>query len=246
MMRHLTLLTFILLILSLPVMGQDEEYVDYEDEEEVSRVHFIEGNFSIFSPVAEFKETIEKGTMYGFSFGFLMQIQKEKPAFIGIEAFHMSLGSYSKEYEAIVGNEQLILDGRVASHALGLSLNYRYYIPYKLWRIEPYLEGQLGLKWMYSYLSETGAFIDDEPYDNFDILTGEWVMAYGGTFGFQMHISDIYYLNFKSTYHSAVSGEYQKKIEGNLGTVEFPQDAFETVQSATNMVKIDVGMTFLF
>lgn len=158
----------------------------------------------------------------------------------------MNLGLFTTDYDAVVGNEQLILTGKVASNALGMNLNYRYYVPVKINRVEPYFEGHLGVKWMYSYLSETGAFSDDEPYDNFDFLTGDWVLTYGGALGTQILISDIYYLNLKSSYHFAVSGEYQKRIYENLGVVNFPQEAFETVQSATNFVKVDIGLTVLF
>ena len=228
--------------------GQFQEVDSVEEpvEEEISRVHIFEGNFSMFAPLDVFREKIEKGTLYGFSLGYLFQLQKEKPSFIGIEAFHMSLGSFSTDYEAIVGSEQIVLTGRVSSNALGINLNYRYYPPLKLSRIEPYLEGHLGVKWMYSYLSEAGTFFDDEPYDNFDFLTGDWVLTYGGAFGFQIHISEIYYLNLKSSYHFAISGEYQKRLESNLEFIEFPQEAFETVQTSTNLVKIDIGFSVLF
>ena len=99
---------------------------------------------------------------------------------------------------------------------------------------------------MYTYLSEVGSFSDDEPYDNFDFLEGDWVLTYGGSLGFQIHVSEIYYLNFKSTYHFAVSGAYQIKMEEGLSTIDFPQEAFEQVQSATNMIKFDLGFTILF
>jgi len=248
-MRFVVLFFLTLFSLSVPTFGQEEEsYENNEEvyEEEISRVYFAEINFSIFAPLDAFAEKIEKDALYGFSLGFLYQLQKEKPSFMGIEAFHMNLGSFSSDYEAIVGAEQLILTGRVASNALGINLNYRYYPSLKVGRLEPYLEGHLGTKWMYSYLSETGTFLDEEPYDNFDFLEGEWVLAYGGALGFQINVSGFYYLNFKSTYHFAVSGEYQKRISENMGFVEFPQEAFETVQSSTNFVKFDLGMTFLF
>lgn len=217
-----------------------------EVTEEISRVHFVEANFSMYAPLDAFSEKIEKGLLYGFSLGYLRQVQLEKPSFMGVEFFHLNIGSYSKNYDAVVSNEQIELTGRVASNALGINLIYRYYPPLKLSVIEPYVEGQFGTKWMYSYLSETGAFSDDEPYDSFDFLSGTWVLTYGGAFGLQIHISDIYFLNLKSTYHFAVSGEYQKRIDDNLEFIEFPQDAFETVQSSTNFAKIDIGMTFLF
>ncbi len=89
-------------------------------------------------------------------------------------------------------------------------------------------------------------FFDEEPYDNFDILSGEWVLTYGGALGLQIHISDFYYLNLKSTYHFGVSGEYQNRIRGDLDFIDFPQEAFEIVQSSINVIKMDIGMTFLF
>lgn len=237
---------FTLMFFFCGVFGQESEIENSNEFDEISRVHFIEGNFSMYVPLDALSEKLERNLLYGFSLGYLMQLQKEKPSFIGIEAYHMNFGLYTKNYDALVGAEQIELTGKVASNALGINLNYRYYPPLKFGRLESYLEGHLGTKWLYSYLSETGVFVDDEPYDNFDFLTGTWVMTYGGALGLQIHISDFYYLNFKTTYHFAVSGEYQKRIRENLGFIDFPQEAFETVQSSTNVVKIDIGMTFLF
>jgi len=239
---------FLIIFFSCSVFGQVSEVEDsyIEEEYEITRVHFVEGNFSMYAPLDAFSEKIDKTLLYGFSLGYLVQLQKGKPSFIGIEAFHMNLGLYSKSYDDVIGTDPIELTGKVASNGLGINLNYRYYPPFKIGRIESYLEGHLGMKWLYSYLSETGAFLDDEPYSNFDFLDGDWVLTYGGAFGMQIHISDFYYLNFKSTYHFAVSGEYQRRLTDNLGIIDFPQEAFETVQSSTNFVKIDIGMTFLF
>ncbi len=245
-MKYILLLFLSFIICAASAQSQDVEFSEEMEEDEISRVHFLDVNFSMYAPIDAFSEKIDKSLLYGLSLGYLLQLQKEKPSFIGIEAFHMNLGSFSRDYDAVVGNEQLEVSGRVASNALGINLNYRYYPPIKLSRIEPYVEGSLGVKWMYTYLSESGVFLNDETYESFDILSGEWVLAYGGALGFQIHISDIYYLNLKTAYHFAVSGEYQKKIGENLGFVEFPQEAFEVVQSATNVIKMDIGMTFLF
>ena len=244
-MRYTFVTIFLFSFFSL-FAQEGEEYYEEEYEDEISRVHFVEANFSIYAPLDAFSEKIEKNTLFGFSFAYLMQLQLEKPSFIGVEVFHTKLGGYSTIYDAIVGNEQLELTGRVSSNALGFNLIYRYYTPIKYGRFETYFEGQLGGKWMYSYLSEVGSFIDDEPYDNFEFLTGEVVLTYGGAFGVQVHISDVYYLNLKSTYHFAISGEYQRRLLETPGFIEFPQQAFETVQSSTNMAKFDVGFTALF
>ncbi|MEM9548529.1 MAG: hypothetical protein AAGA77_21265 [Bacteroidota bacterium] len=247
-MRSSVIFVFAHVFVIMCSFGQEELVNNYEEEEyeEISRVYFAEANFSIYSPLDAFSEKIERNTLYGFSLGFLMQLQKEKPSFIGVEVFHLHLGMYSSDYEAVIGSEQLILSGRVSSNNLGINLNYRYYLPFKVSRIEPYLEGQLGVKWMYSYLTESGSFSDGEEYNNFDFLTGTWVLSYGGALGFQIHLTDVYYLNLKSSYHFAVSGEYERRIQENLDAVEFPQEAFETVQSSTNFVKFDLGLTFLF
>lgn len=236
---------FLLLFFSCNLFGQIEEVTE-EEEDVISRVHFFEVNFSMYSPLDAFSERIERDLLYGFSIGYLNQIQIEKPSFLGIEVFHMNLGLYSKNYDAFVGNEQLVLTGKVASNALGFNAIYRYYPPLKYKMIEPYLEGQFGVKYLYSYLSEAGSFIDGEPYDNFDFLEGDWVLTYGGALGIQINISDIYYFNLKTTYHLAVSGEYQKKIEGDLAFIDLPQEAFESIQSSTNVIKMDIGFTILF
>ena len=249
----ISFLSYLLVIVSIAlpyqdVFGQEEDYDDYEEEyeEEITRVHFLETNYSMFFPLDAFSDKIEKDLMHGVSIAYLFQLQKEKPSFLGFDVSYKGLGSYAKDYDAFVGNEQLLLSGKVVSSAIGLSTIYRYYMPLQFWRIEPYVEGQFGGKWLFTYLSESGSFIDNEVYENTDILESDFVLTYGGAFGFQMHISEIYYLNIKALYHFAVSGEYQNRLTENLENIDFPQEAFETVQSTTNVVRLDLGFTFLF
>ena len=244
MMR--TTFIFLLLFLSCALFGQVEEAADDDEYDEITRVHFFEANFSMYRPMEAFSSKIEKSLLYGFSIGYLTQIQIEKPSFLGLEVFHKNLGNFSRNYDALIGNEQLVLRGKVSSNAIGINGIYRYYPPLKFKRIEPYFEGQLGVKFLYTYLSETGSFSDDEPYDNFDFLKSDWVLTYGGGFGIQIHISDMYYLNLKTTYHLTVSGEYQKRIKEGLASIDFPQEAFESVQSSTDVIKMDIGLTILF
>lgn len=239
---------FFLFFIYCGVYGQEYGFEDSAEikDEDISRVHFVEGNFSMYAPLDRFSEKIQRGVLYGFSLSYLVQLQKEKPSFFGVDIFHMNLGQYSKSYDALIGADQLELTGKVSSNALGLNLIYRYYPPLRYGSLEPYIEGQFGGKWLYTYLSETGVFLDDDTYDNFDFISGNWVLTYGGAIGLQVHISDIYFLNLKSTYHFAVSGEYDIRKTEDLGIIDFPQEAFESVQSSTNVVRIDVGFTVLF
>lgn len=84
----------ILLFFCVCSYGQTETEVLSEEYEEVevSRVHFFEGNFSMYFPLDAFANKIDKSVLYGFSLGYLMQLQKEKPSFFGYRSISHEFG----------------------------------------------------------------------------------------------------------------------------------------------------------
>ena len=159
----------------------------------------------------------------------------------------MHIGGLRRTYAQSVSNEIIDIDGHMSSNALGLNLISRYYPKVKLGRVEPFLEGQFGVKWLYSFLSESGYFSDNEEYSSFEFLDGSFTMGYGGAIGMQINISDELYITLKTTYQSTVSNSYQNRIMDEMNVFPLlPQDGFELVNSTTDNLKFDIGFTFLY
>lgn len=236
--------------LSISMTYSQDEIADSFDVEEVYepvRLSFFEGSFSTFLPSGRFAEKVDQSAYFGFSAAFLRQLKKEKPAFLGAEVYHTFMGSLSRTYEEAIDTEIIEVTGVMGSSALGINLVGRYYPDVKIGPIEPFFEIHFGGKWLYSYLSESGFFSTDESYDNFDFITGDIVLTYGGAIGFQVYISQNIYLSLKGSYQVANSAEFYKRIDDEVNVFPlFPIDGFEIINSATNNVKIDIGFTLLY
>jgi hypothetical protein len=153
----------------------------------------------------------------------------------------------ARNYEDSVNGEFVDVTGRMNANALGVNFIGRYYPSIKLGPIEPFFEVHFGGKWMYSYLSESGFFLDDEEYSNFDFVKGDLVLAYGGALGMQIYLNHDFYLSLKGSYQVSNSAEFYKRIEDEINIFPlFPIDGFEIINSVTNNVKIDIGFTYLY
>lgn len=245
-------LIFIFLLFPTTYSQSEEGYLeegDYMEEEvyEPVNLNFYEISFATILPSGRFKEKVDRSMFLGFNFSYLRQLEKEKPAFFGVEIYHSFMGTLARSYEQIVDNEILFLDGSMSSNALGLNLVGRYYPSLKFGPVEPFIEAHFGPKWLYSYQSESGVFSNEETYNRTDFLQGDFVLAYGGAMGFQIYLNQNIYFSIKGSYQISNSAEYYKRIEDEFNVFPlFPIDGFEIVNSTTNNMKLDIGFTFLY
>ena len=243
-------LTFIIFCLSISVSYSQEDQFDYENEEEVFEpvnLNFYEASFSSIIPTGRFADKVDQTTYFGFNLAYLRQLKKEKPAFIGVEIHQSFMGSLIRNYEDSVNGEFVDVTGRMNSNAIGINLIGRYYPNVKVGPIEPFFEVHFGAKWLYSYLSETGFFSNDEEYSNFVFIKGDVVLAYGGAIGLQIFLDQNFYLSLKGSYQVSNSAEFYTRIEDEINVFPlFPIDGFEIINSVSNNVKIDIGFTYLY
>ena len=223
------------------------EYVEEEETFELVNLNFYEASFSTVIPSGRMAEKVDQSVFFGFNLAFLRQLKKEKPAFVGVEFYNSFMGSLSRNYEDSVNGEFVEVTGGMRSNAMGLNLIGRYYPSLKVGPVEPFLEVHFGGKWLYSYLSETGFFSDDEEYNNSDFIKGDLVLAYGGALGMQIYLDQNFYLSLKGSYQVSNSAEFYRRIEDEINVFPlFPIDGFEIINSVTNNVKIDIGFTYLY
>jgi len=252
-MKRILLLP-VFLFFAFTVVSSQEEFqnadsldIEYFDEYDVFRVHFIDVSLSVYSPYGAFSDKVDADVLFGFSSSYLYQVKLEKAAFIGAEFYYGHLGAFSRNYEGAIGNEVIPINGKMTSKFLGLNLLIRYYPAIKIGPIEPFFEGQFGGKWMNSTLSEGGTFSDEEPYSSYEVVQGTFKPVYGGALGLQSNLNENLYLSLKGSYSVSSSGEYYTKADLSDGMVpEFPIDGFDLVKSTTDFIKIDFGITYLY
>ncbi len=226
-----------------------EDNPEYTEEEEFEpiKLNFYEASFSSVIPSGRFADKVDQSVFWGINLSYLRQLKEENPAFVGVEVYHSFMGSLTRNYEDSVNGDFVEVAGRMNASALGLNLIGRYYSNLKIGPIEPFFEVHFGGKWLYSYLSESGFFSNDEQYDNYDFIKGDLVLAYGGAIGIQTYLDQNFYFSLKGSYQVTNSAEFYRRIEDEINVFPlFPIDGFEIINSVTNNVKIDIGFTYLY
>jgi len=137
--------------------------------------------------------------------------------------------------------------GNITSSYVGFNGLYRYYPDVSFYGIEPYFEGALGFK-LFNTFERTSAFIDNfEEFNEGEFIHGDLVLAYSGSFGLQTLITENMYANIKSTYQAGNSAEFDRVRDNLVGEdITFPIQAMELTNSATNLLRFDIGVTFIF
>lgn len=232
-----------------PSIDERLEYPDDQkrsnDSQDIQNVQLIEVAFSLALPTGAFKETVDRTLIPGFYGGFLYQVIPEKPTFIGASINYGFLGGLTREYEDVIDNELIEIRGRFNSNFLGLNAVARYYMKIPNVNLELFFEGRLGGNWFYSRLNETGEFFNGEQFSDSQNFNSSLGLSYGGTLGFQSHINDNIYLTLRTGFSATVAVDYHRKIDFEPNEFPlFPQDGFELVRSAADLIIFDIGITY--
>lgn len=246
-MRIDTAFTLVLLMLTSFVHAQDlDSLMSYEDEV-INKVKLADVAFSVVLPTGAFAELSTQQEFFGGSMIILQQLEKEKPAFVGVELTLMHFGSLERTYEILDGFDVVEVDGRMSSNTAGINLVGRYYAPFQLGPMQAFMELHIGGKWLYTYLSEVGIDISGDDYSSTDFKESAVVPTYGGAAGLQVALVDQLYLLIKGSYQVATSGSYRLRIPDEINVFPlFPEDGFQAVRSSTNNIRFDLGLTFSF
>ena len=223
------------------VFCQADEEIVFE-----SKLTFLEAGLSPYFPIGDFANKSDIHAGLGIHVGYLFQWQPDSPVFVGGELNHATIDVLSKDYSLLVDNSPVDVTGLVASAMTGIDIVGRYYFG-GFRSVDFYFEGRFGGKMIYGYLSETGVFLDNTDYSNFDGLSFDVVPTYSVGGGMQIKLTDKTYINLRTIFHSTISAKYLKPLRPNIqDNVQFPEDGFEEVHGQTKYVRGDIGVTILF
>jgi hypothetical protein len=171
----------------------------------------------------------------GFDLSYLRQLNPDKPLFLLSRFGYFSLGSNTVE-------TQDDIQDKTSSHNIKLDLGIRYYLPLKFEFIEFFGEGHVGLNNMYAINS----FSQDEETLDTEFLLGDTSMKYGASIGANIKIGYGYFL-LKCGAENGISTNYlYENLEVFSQVFDKSIDAFKKTKSSIDIVKWDIGFTFVF
>lgn len=172
----------------------------------------------------------------------LVQRSEGATLFMGGSFYYHSYESFSVNYIDFFNNVQIEVNEVASTHDLGLDYLIRKYPGWVLGRFELYVEGSLGVKWIYTTISSR----DVESGDNlgFDFFQNDLAFNYGANLGLQVYLLDNYFINITAGYFGSTSVTYHGRDEDLSGPDAI--DSFRLNTSLTDVLRYNLGLTWTF
>ena len=251
--KYLLLLLLALISISLFAQEEGEEYEgeeiieeEYFDEPEYNfkRTMLIGGNFQLGIPQGQLRRNLDK-TSWGFGGSLLGRLRSENPIFVGID---FSIQTFDNEtlfeqelFNGILEEFQVT----TKNHVMNAHFLVRYQ-PEVNFFIKPFVEGMLGTKWFYTRTVVKDVNDNSGETLSSDFDRGDWAASLGAAVGFQINLSKNYlFLEGRCAYLKGTSAEYLVRRADDPGGYIDPIEAFEPMNSVTDLLIPQIGLKFL-
>mgnify|MGYP005840435419 CR=1 FL=1 len=244
---HTILLFSFLIIFGKLQAQQSDELVDYEyfesDYLETAPINIFEFGVKYILPQGAFKRYRNGRNFGGANISFLRQLKGDSPFFIKGNFDFAVQDSYSSPVKRIVNFFEEDWDAQTVSYVLTFGIGVRYYPPMLgFWRIDPFVELNSGFNWFLTstYFSRLGG---DETES---IIEGGQLAYYlGSSAGFNVKISDAFFLLIKISYNQGLAADYY--VRNDVAQAFFSSfEAFDKRRSATDMLNFCLGISYAF
>ncbi len=222
--------------------SQVEEYNEeaYMEEDDYSRVQFIELNLLLTDPTSALKRNLNSKYI-GFGLDYLIQLSSDTPGFVG-----MGLDYTYLENARLATVDPV--DGFPFDHSTTTSLGswtaiYRHYLGLNVIGIQPFVEGRFGLSAMWTSTSVSSS--EDADFSEFDGNNFDASISYAFRVGLHYAVAEAIYITTKIGYMSSLSTEYDikdAKLVGDTSSYDF----YTRKRSTLDAIRYDLGVTFAF
>jgi len=220
----------------------EEEYIE-EPEYNFSKTMLLGVNFQLGIPQGALRRNLDR-TSWGFG-GSIVGRLRESPMFAGIDFSIQTFDNESLIEQELVNGFLESFQVTTKNHVMNAHFLVRYE-PEVNFFIQPFVEGMLGTKWFYTRTVVTDANDNSGQNLSSDFDRGDWAASVGGAVGFQINLSRNYlYLEGRCAYLKGTSAEYLVRKEDTSGGFIDPIDAFEPVNSVTDLLIPQIGLKFL-
>lgn len=206
------------------------------------KINFFEGSLSYIIPSGSFAQHL-KSNHLGVEMAYLRQIDHDQPFFWGMAMYYSSIGQFKAVTREVVDFGIYEFNSTTTSSLLGMDGKLRYYPNIYLGPLEWYVEAVIGFKWLFTYTNKV--LIDNIDTSSGQFDEGQIGLNYGLNTGFQYKISHKTYLNLKGGYYPGLSIPYYAYNQDRIG-FNTTLDKFDLKRSTTDIIRVDLGLTYRF
>ena len=198
-------------------------------------------SFSMGFPQGEFGDNVDN-TGLGLNAGFNYRIG-HSPVLIGVSFGFLQYGSVSRSALLSPDIPELIVDVQTSNNILATHFLARYEFGYES-RIRPYVEGLVGLHYLWTQTS-----IDDSDDDisstNFDDSTGSFGGGGGVLIGLYHNAASPFHIDLDLGARWLSGGDASYLTEGSI-IRENDTIKYVVTESSTNLIFTNFGVVFSF
>jgi hypothetical protein len=205
------------------------------------KINMLEANFIGTQPLGTFGKNVNLDLFGGFEFRYLRQFRSQSPFFFGFHYHWAPYASATATITELLDNALVDFDYKTYANTQGIHSIVRFYAPFSVWKVEPYIEGIFGGKWMYSATSKT---LVDEDTSDLSTEKSSFTIGYGAAIGSSIVISDDFYLNLRVSYLTGLQSKYLTRNSEDI--VSTTAEAFDTKLGLSNMFVYSIGVTGVF
>ncbi|MBK9254350.1 MAG: hypothetical protein IPM42_02555 [Saprospiraceae bacterium] len=238
LIRYITAMLTIIVFQSTVLSSQDNVTEYYVPP---SRINFIDFNVSLIQASGALKTNLPN-LKFGLDLGYMRQFKPESPLFWGFNTYYTHLGNRSAVITEFVDNILIDLDYNTNSQLLGFNGVMRFYPDIKLFKAEFFGELLLGYKWFFTTTSKTIPNTEDV---DLNMERGRLSFNYGVSVGCNIPLSRSWYGNVRLSFLPGQSTSYY--VVNDENNIRFSSlEAFTLKNSATDLLRWDIGVTFAF
>ncbi len=207
------------------------------------KINFAEANLGYCKPTGYFGKNIREPQLV-FEVGYLRQLKVDKPLFWGVSVYYTQLGFAGATLDELLDFNLVTFDYCSTSNLLGFNGKMRFYPNFTLGKIEIYTEAQLGYKYLFTNTTKTLAN-SNSGSSSTHLEEGTLSLTYGVSGGLNIPLNNQLYLNVRANYLPGLSVGYYNLMKDNMIRVS-SLDKFVLKHSTTDIVRIDLGVTYKF
>ncbi len=214
-------------------------------KDEYDKFMIVEGGFRLVSPLGNFNRKTN-ANYSGATAAFFFQFKPEHPYAIGLSTYYQYMGGYNVKFLENIDGFDWELNERTSSHMLGVMAAIRYFPDIKILGTLPFAQISLGPKILFTTTTIKDTDGGDE-INEFEVNESDVSLSYGISGGLKLPLSDQLFISFAVGYLPGTSSTFLvKKDDDDIDNPDFAIDAFEKVNSVTNILSYTIGLSYIF
>ncbi len=245
---NIILIFFFLLIAGNLAFTQEDEQVivdeveDYEEQDYVDASEtysLLNFSLSLNQPLAPTTRIIDV-LKVGFKLSYYKSFKKNEALSAGFVIHNFRLSRLVQDYVLFGDFENFAVNSATTTKLFHTGLGLRYYTSFYTDKLEPYIEGELGVNHIYT---KTVDRIEGAEEGNLRYETYHASIGYKVGIGIQYNIAFLTAIHFTADFHGSTSARYYVAEDLNN---EIPWDNFRLRKGQVNFITNTIGITFGF